>query len=307
MVRCARLALVALVFPTTAYGAVTVEQNLDLTIVPTGTTRTVLPTDSTAARYRLTLDGVRCDSGPATITFSALPSQLDDGGAATLPLTYGAASARIEEEANSGNNATFDPTVGTTWAYDAFPAIVTLGASTTAGASQTVASYAASPVTLELDYERLIVVCVPHNDDDDATMAAEVQPGLDVAATNGPLDLGMLFQGETVVVPADDSGSVSSAQFAASGPSGLNWQLTVTTSDLQHASLADTLTLTFTSGLYGTVSPPASSFSDGAIVSSGTHGGALDIWLGYQVVVPANAAEGAYSGSITLTVDALLE
>lgn len=306
--RALAAAIVVVLWAAPAHATVTVERNLDLGIIPAGVTRLVSPTHVDAARFRVTLDGIPCAGGPANLRFALLPSELDNGLGATLGITFGATSARIEQESNPSNNATFDPGVGVNWAYSDFPAIVTLGASATAGPFQTIATYVPASLTLELTYRHiLLVLCVLDIDVGIATLAAEVQAGVDVVATNGPLDLGMLFQGETITVPADDSGLRRSAQFATTGPSGLSWQFSVTTTDLAHVTQPDVLPLMFTNGLYGSTSPPVTSFVDGVVVPAGVHGSTLEVWLGYEVVVPPGAATGAYQGSITLTVDALLE
>ncbi len=144
--------------------------------------------------------------------------------------------------------------------------------------------------------------------DVDVPITAEVQRELTVEAAAETIDLGALFRGTTVDVPADGSGEVSPAPFVVTGPASLDYRLSVRTTDLEHEVEADEIPLLFTEGLYGLSESPDRAFGSGDVVRSTDHvGGPLHVHCGFRAEVPDDVAEGRYRGEVTLTVEVLLQ
>jgi hypothetical protein len=281
------------------------QQDLLFGAVPQDSVYEIAATSPDAGRFRATLHQNAC--GPAIVRFESVPSLLSNGAGSSVPIGYHGASARVTQETAPNNFIEFNPSTGSAavplqW----FPVIITIGGVVTTAALQPLGSYS-GPIEAEVETGFPAPGGCRTRRIRSQMIAAEleVQVAMVVSAINGPIDLGPLFRGAVITVPSNGSGGFESAQFSATGPDQ-SWRLSVSTTDLQHATLPDTLPLVFTGGLYGTSVPPATPFSSGDIVPASAHGGALDVWLGYQVTVPPSAAIGTYQGSITLTVEVIL-
>lgn len=308
--RCAiGIAVVISLAAGPAAAGVTTVQNLQFGVVPVGTVHTIDATSSFAGTWIGAFDAAAppCPSGgTGRAGFPTLPLQLTSG-ANTLNLSYGAVSARVFRQSDPNSYVEFNPNGGlATFPIAWFPVVLTLGGTATVAAGQALGTYTGAIVP-RIAYSRSIGGCNPFRQmDGTGTATLTVQPAMTVTALNGPISAGQFFPDTSLVVAADGS-SGEPARFSVQGPAGLGWRLTVTTADMQHVSLPDTLPLLFTGGLHGTVSPPATAFASGDTVAQAAHGGGpLYVWLGYRIDAGPAAPPGQYTGSLTLTVEGLL-
>ncbi len=308
--RAIGIAVVIMLAPGTAAAAVTTVQDLQFGPVPVGTVHTI---DATNGLYAgmwvgaFDANQAPCATGTGHAEFRTLPLQLNSGGN-TLTVGYGPTSARVARQSDPNSYVEFNPNGGgADFPVSWFPVVLTLGGTATVAPAQAPGTYTGAIVP-RISYPRMILFwCwLTRQMNGSGTAELSVQPAMTVTALNGPIDLGQFFAGTSRIVAADGS-SGTPARFSVQGPPALAWRLTVTTVDLLHASLPDTLPLSFTGGLYGTATPPASAFASGAVVLSAAHGGGpLLVWLGYRVDAGPAAPPGIYTGSLTLTVEGLL-
>jgi hypothetical protein len=308
--RAIGFAAVIMLAPGSAAAAVTTLQDLQFGPVPVGTVHTIDATNGLyAGAWVGAFDAGRAPcatGGTGRAQFPTLPLQLTSGANA-LNVTYGATSARVARQSDPNSFVEFNPNGGVVdFPISWFPVVLTLGGTATVDPAQVPGTYTGAIVP-RIAYSRNIGGCNPFNQmNGTGTASLQVQPAMTVTALNGPIDLGQFFAGTSRIVAADGS-SGTPAQFSVQGPPALSWRLTVTTVDLLHASLPDTVPLTFTGGLYGTVLPPVIAFASGDAVPLAAHGGGpLNVWLGYRADAGPASPPGIYTGSLTLTVEGLL-
>lgn len=288
----------------------TVQQDLELGVLPQDAAVTVNPTDAGAARIRIRITGsAPCSCYPVEIEFLELPNTLSSQEGDTVDLSYNASSARIWEADDPTNFEEFDPSSETgLFPLDSFPAFLELGTSVTVPADAPPSLYEAEAELQVTRYSCDPPDCYPfYTNTTDVTVTLEVQSRLVVEAEVNTIDLGMLLHGMEVIVPADGTGDVEPASFVVTGPQSLDYLLTVITHDLEHETEPDTIPLEFTSGIVGTEPGAGDSFESGHLVSSEDHeGGPLHVRCGFQVTVPDGVSQGWYRGDIILSVEVLL-
>lgn len=296
----------AWVMPGVATAGWTTVQPLDFGVVPVDTIHTIEPLNAAyAGMWIFQPDTPYCLTGNARIRFRTLPLTLNSG-ANSVPVAYGATSARVWSQADPNSFVEFNPNGGqaffpASW----FPVVLALGGTVTVPPAQPLGTYTGNNQP-RVRYRRSGNCRWLGWVSGAGTMSLIVQLGMTVTAVNGPINLGQIFAGTSKVVPADDGGG-EAARYSVQGPPGLDWQLTVSTVDLVHGVQPDTVPLTFNGGLYGTVAPPTTGFVSGDIVPKTAHGGGpLHVWLGYRIDPAVGIAEGTYTGSLTLTVEGIL-
>lgn len=300
---------VSWMMPGMAAAGWTTVQPLDFGVVPVDTIHTIDAVNTAyAGMWTYTPDVAYCANGNTRINFPTLPLTLVSG-ANSVTVAYGATSGRVWSQADPNSFVEFNPNGGlaefpSSW----FPVVVALGGTATVPPAQPLGTYTGNNVPRARSERQTGPNCnyagAPVQGA--GTMSLVVQPGMTVTAVNGPINLGQIFAGTSRSVPADGSAG-EAARYSVQGPPGLDWRLTVSTIDLLHAIQPDTVPLTFEGGLYGTVAPPTTGFSSGGIVPKATHaGGPLNVWLGYRIDPAVGIAEGTYTGSLTLTVEGIL-
>ncbi len=164
----------------------------------------------------------------------------------------------------------------------------------------------------------LLFVCAPawaqQTDFADCQLTVDVVPGVSIAATNSPIDLGTIPDGSNYDSPGIGGGEFAPAAFSVTGPDGLDWEFSVAYTNLSNG--VGTITVSAPTGVDvcyddagNCLTPTCTSQGEAPLtVAAANHDAAGAVCVGYNIDVVApidTSAPYTSAQAVRVTIEAL--